>query len=318
MVARNNKRLKANLKLRMFFVFLTFSFVFWMLIKLSKSYTTEVAFDVVYVNLPIDKVFQTSAIPEINATVISSGFNLLKYGFNRRKLQLDVSNLAYKKGSEYYYLPNNHLTDLRLQLNNESIIQRIYQDTIFIALGQNKTKKVPIELDADIQFELGYNFVEAIKITPDSIDIIGPEKVLDTIYSISTEKVKLINVSSAISKTVQLEPLNNNGLTFSTFETILTAEVDKFTEGSLTLSFEILNLPENYTITTFPKEVKVIYKVGLTNFSKITAKNMKVVCDFKQSQDNKLEYLTPQLQEQSSLISSVRFVPNKITFLIEE
>ena len=99
MVARNNKRLKANLKLRMFFVFLTFSFVFWMLIKLSKSYTTEVIFDVVYVNLPIDKVFQAAAIPEINATVFSSGFNLLKYGFSRRKLQLDVSNLAYKKGN---------------------------------------------------------------------------------------------------------------------------------------------------------------------------------------------------------------------------
>ncbi len=318
MATKNNKRIKANLKLRVFLIFLTLSIVFWMLINLSKTYTTEVVFKVEYINLPIDRVFQTDVVKEVKASVNSTGFNLLKYKLNKRKLQLDVSNLAYKSGSKFYYLPNNHLTGLKLQLNNEISIERIYQDTIFVTLGLNMTKRIPVELNVDIQFMLGYNFVDIIKVTPDSIDITGPESALDTIYTIVSDMVKLVEVSANINEIVSLVPFENKALVINVSEVNLTAGVDKFTEGSLTVPFKIINLPEHYNITTFPKEIQIIYKVGLTNFSKITADNMNVFCDFKQSQDNKLNYLIPQLEGQSSLISSVRFVPNKIEYLIEQ
>ena len=45
---------------------------------------------------------------------------------------------------------------------------------------------------------------------------------------------------------------------------------------------------------------------------------MLIVCDFKESEENELNYLIPRLKQQSPLISSVRFVPNKIEFLIEK
>lgn len=318
MVAKNNKRLKSNLKLRMFLVFLTLSFVFWMLMNLSKSYTTEVTFNVEYINLPIDRVFQTEVVREVNASVNSTGFNLLKYKLSKRKFQFNVSNLAYKSGSKFYYLPNNHLTSLKLQLNDNVEIVRIHQDTIFVTLGLNKTKRVPVELNADIQFKLGYNFVNELKVTPDSINITGPESILDTIYTVTTDKVELKAVSTKINELVKLVSFENKKIAMNVSEVSLTAEIDKFTEGSLLVQFKITNLPEDYNITTFPKEIQVIYKVGLTNFNKISADNMKVFCDFKQSQDNKLNYLIPQLEEQSSLISSVRFVPNKIEYLIEK
>jgi len=318
MSVRNNRQLKANLKVRMFFVFLILTIVVWMLIKLSKSYSAEIVFDVEYVNLPKDKVFQTDVITQVKASVYSTGFNLLKYKFKRKKLQFDVSNLASKSENKYYYLPNRHLIDLKLQLNDVSIIEQFSRDTIFIILGLNLTKKVPIELNADIQFKLGYNFVDAIKMTPDSIEIIGPEAVLDTIDMVLTDRIELIDISTAINETVKLSTFDNVKLTYSTPNIILTAEVDKFTEGSLTVPFEIVNLPANYKITTFPKEVKIIYKVGLKNFNKITTQNLHIVCDFKESVDNDLNYMTPRLQEQSPLISSVRFIPNKIEYLIEK
>lgn len=318
MVAKNNKRLKANVNLRMFFVFLILTFVFWMLIKLSKSYTSEVVFEIEYVDLPVDRVFQEDATHEVIASVQSTGFNLLKYKIYKKKLQIDASNLAYKKGTRFYYLPNNHLDELGLQLNDIIEIKRIYQDTLFMSLGFNKTKKVPVKLDVSIQFKLGYNFVERIKVIPDSVEITAPEAILDTINFVLTEKLEIVDVSSAIKTTVKLLSFVNNGLAISNSEVELTAEVDKFTEGSITTSFEIVNLPKGIEITTFPKEIQVFYKVGLKNYSKITKENMKVFCDFKRSSENNLNYLIPQIQDQSSLISSVRLVPNKIEFLIKK
>jgi hypothetical protein len=58
MVAKNNRQLKANLKLKVFLVFLCLSFVFWMLTKLSKVYKSDIEFSVNYHNLPAKRVIQ--------------------------------------------------------------------------------------------------------------------------------------------------------------------------------------------------------------------------------------------------------------------
>lgn len=318
MVEKNNKRLKANLKIRMFLVFLVLSLLFWTLIKLSKAYTTDVVFDVNYKNIPANKVFQSSVISEITASVKSSGFNLLKYKINRKKLNIDLSGFSYKSGLTYYYLPNNHLSELRFQLTVDSSIERISIDTIFVSLGQNKVKKVPVELNAEIQFKLGYNFVGEILMQPDSVLVSGPASLIDTIYKVVTHEISLKEVSGNIERNVSIHSFNNENVILSNSQVELFAEIDRFTEGTLNVTFEVINIPDDVKIITFPKEVAVIYKVGLSNFSKITTENMKVVCDFKQTEEHNQDYMIPALLEQSSLISSVRFVPAKIEFLIEK
>ncbi len=318
MAIQTNKRIKANLKFRMLLIFLSLSVVFWMLINLSKTYTSDVVFNVKYINLPVDKVIQNEPINQINATITSTGFSLLRYKLRKKNILLNISNLAYKKRGEYYYLPNSHLYELKTQLNVETIIDRIDQDTIFVNLGMNITKKIPIELKADIQYKLGYNLVGEFQISPNFITVIGPEAQLDTISTIKTTLLKLLDVSVDINEEIDLTTPNSTSITLSETKVLLTAKIDKFTEGTLTVPFKVLNVPRNYNITTFPSEVKVVYQVGLSNFNKITVENFEISCDFKQSQENDLNYLIPVLEETSSLVTNVRIVPSKIEFLIEE
>ncbi|PHR68750.1 MAG: hypothetical protein COA67_12320 [Lutibacter sp.] len=291
---------------------------FWTLIKLSKTYSSDVVFNVNYRNLETSKTLQSEPIKEISASVVSTGFNLISYKLRKHNLILDLKNIAHKNTSKYYYLPNNHLAELQSQLDIETKVNRVLQDTIFISLGSNKTKKVPVELDADIQFKLGYNIIDEISISPAFIDITGPESQLDTIDKLITERLKLLEISTGINNTIGLKISKYNNISFSESEVLVTAKVDKFTEGSLTVPFSILNLPSNYSIATFPDEVEVIYQVALSNFNKITKENMKIVCDFKDSENNSLTYLIPKLHAKSGLITSVRIVPEKIEFLIEK
>lgn len=318
MVARNNSGLKSNLRLRMFLIFLLLTAIFWMLTKLSKSYSSEVVFNLEYNNLPVEKVFQKNPISEIKATVFSSGFKLLKYKISTKTINIDLSYLPYKKGFQYYYLPNNHLSEFKSQLNDNSVIERISRDTIFFDLGQNLTKRVPVQLDSDIAFKLGYDFVDSIKITPDSVDVIGPEKVLDTLYVVNTEKLELTDVNTVINAVINLKVFDKENVTVSNQNVKISAEVDKFTEGSLKVLFQTVNVPKGVELTTFPQELTVFYKVGLKNYNRISADNLVVICDFNQSIENNLDYLIPQLEQKTSLISSVRFVPSKIEFLIEQ
>jgi YbbR domain-containing protein len=291
--------------------------VFWTLIKLSKTYSSEVVFNVDYNNLEASKTLQSEPIKEIKASVVSTGFNLISYKLRNHNLKVDLNSIAHKNGSNYYYLPNNHITALQSQLAIETKVNRILQDTIFISLGVNKTKKVPVELDADFQFKLGYNILGEILVSPNFVTITGPETQLDTIDKFLTKKLKLSEIATEINSKVSLQDSNYKDISFSESEVLVTAKVDKFTEGSVTVPFQILNLPSNYSITTFPDEVEVIYQVALSNFNKITKENLKIVCDFKDSESNGLTYLIPELQTATGLITSVRIVPEKIEFLIE-
>ena len=318
MVNQANNRFKVNFKLKTFLVFFCLSVLFWLLIKLSKTYTSDAIFNITYSNLPIDKVVQNEPIEEIEVLIESTGFNLLGYKLNHNDIVFDVSKLTYKTGDYYYYLPNNNIPELRKQLNLETEIKRFSQDTIHFKLGLNKKKKIPVVLDAEINFKLGYNFVEDLSISPDSVVIVGPESQLDTIYSVSTRKIELIEISSKINKEVLLDVSNYAHIVFSENKVLLNAEVDKFTEGSLKVPFKIKNLPSEYKITTLPSEVTIVYKVALSNFNKITADNFEIVCDYDETIKNNLSYLVPRFKEQTILITSSKIIPSKIEFLIQE
>ncbi|MCK5815877.1 MAG: hypothetical protein KAH07_08030 [Flavobacteriaceae bacterium] len=318
MKARSVKRLKADLKLRVFTVFLVLSLLFWILIKLSKTYTTELVFDVKYTNIPAAKVFQSASTTTFTVSLKSSGFNLLKYKLKQNTIQVDINKVTYKSGSDYYYLPNNHLLGLQKQLTVDTEIKRVQLDTVFIKMGFNKLKKVPVRLNGDIQFKLGYNFVNQFFLVPDSVSVSGPSKLIDDIHEVNTVTFKKKEVSSNINEIIKLQTFANQNILISSTNITLSAAVDKFTEGTLKVPFKVVNLPEGVSISTFPKEISVVFKVGLSNYNKINSENLKVVCDFSQTEKHQIDYLIPTLKEQSSFISSVRFKPSKIEFLIEK
>jgi len=318
MTAKSKQRLKNNLKLRVFLIFLSLAVVLWLLINLSKTYTSTIEFEVKYINLPKDKVLQSTPISHINGAVMASGFNLLRYQISTKELLIDLKSVAYKSGSRFYYLPNNHLSELKSQLNVDTKIDRIKQDTIFLNLGINISKNVPVELVADIQYKLGYNLIDYIKIAPDSVMIIGPQEQLDAIGSIKTTQLVLKDVSGEINQNIELQLPNSDQISVSDLMVNVNVKVDKFTEGSFSIPFIVINVPDDYTVATFPSEIEVTYIVALSNFSKVAKESFVIECDFEQAINNDLNYLTPVLKRTPSLVSSYKIAPNKIDFLIEK
>jgi hypothetical protein len=69
---------KSNNKLRVFLLFLLFSFLFWTLIKLSKEYISEVEFGVVYTDVPQNKLIQNEPVDKVKLTLKTTGFKLLR------------------------------------------------------------------------------------------------------------------------------------------------------------------------------------------------------------------------------------------------
>ncbi len=311
--------LKNNRKIKVFLFFLILTSIIWLLIELSKTYTSSAVFKVDYKNLPSDKLIQNKPISEINAVFKAPGFNLLKYNLLRRKLTLNLGNII-KSNTAYYILPNRQISSLNGQLSVGTELVRILNDTIFIDIGNNISKKVSVNTDLEIKFKLGYNLTDKLKIKPDSVTITGPEKYIDSIKEVHTVHIRLVDIFENIDVELPLVKMNElENVILSESKIKVAGKVDKFTEGSFTYPVIIINEPEGIKINPFPKEIEVFYQVGLSNFNKINKKNISIVFDYRQYEnDTLIQFLTPIIKQKSDYISSMKINPDQIEFLIQK
>jgi len=288
--------LKSKINIPKSFVsFLLASFLFWLLINLSKEYITTITYDLTFEKLAQNKIFEEAPVKEIDISVKGTGFKLLSANFSKRNITFLADKLKRRIDGVNYILPREQETNIRRQLYSGLQLQKVLKDTILLHVGTLATKKVPVIANNKIDFQLGYDLVSAIKVVPDSIQVSKTEKL-----TIGVEK-----------------PSENEKVKISNTEVEILITVDKFTEGEFMVPFEVENLPKGITLNTFPKKIKVIFKVSLGNFNKITPTSFKVVCDYAASKGNNLTYLIPRIESKPSLVQSARLARNKIDFLIQ-
>ena len=314
----NNTEVRQNQKkLKIFLVFLLLATLFWSLIKLSKEYIAEVEFELSYSDIPNNKLIQNEPEEKVKLTLKTVGFKLLNYSFKKRILDYSLTEIERKSGSMYFSETSKNMNFLQAQLSAETVVLNVEPDTLFFDLGIKKSKKVPVVSRIDFGFKTGFNFVGNYEIVPSEITISGPGKVIDTINEVFTTTTEFNEIAESFEYEVKLEAPNEVAVLEKDF-VVVKGEVDKITDGSYNLPFKIINLPRNVIISTYPKEVKVIYQVALKDYSKIPENAFRVQVDYKQTMDNNLDYLIPELVEKPEIVTNVKIVPNKIEFLIKK
>lgn len=315
--SQQGETLKNNRKLRVFLLFLLLSIIFWSLIKLSKDYIADVEFELKYTDIPNNKLIQNEPDQKVKLTLKTIGFKLLGYQFKNKVLNYTLTEIERKSGSMYFSETNSNINFLQAQLSVESTVLNIEPDTLFFDLGVKKSKKVEVVSKIDFQFKNGFNFISPYSLHPGEVTISGPEKVIDTINVVLTAPMVLENISESFEKSVKLV-IPDQAVVLSEEQITIKGQVDKITDGSFMLPFKVINLPKNYIISTYPKEVKVVYQVALSDFNKIPENSFRIQCDYRHSQINDLDYLIPKIVEKPEIISNVKIIPNKIEFLIKK
>lgn len=300
-----------------FILFFLLSVVFWFMTKLSKEYDGTIKFPVTYTNLPDNKLLQENPLNFIEIHVKTSGFKLISAKISPKKLEIDASNIYYKSLTDYYLLVSQQKLAIQKQMITGIEIDHFIKDSILFNLGLLKVKKIPVNLFSDITFAEGYEFKEGININPDSITIKGPESILDTIAYVSTTLFQKKLLNSSIKEIVNIQNFSSDSnIRFQQDKIEISAIVEEFTEGEVEVPLTLLNLPNNKSINTFPKLVKITYKVALSNFNKVSSSTFLIECDYNMSKINNLPYLIPKLVESSSLVRNIRISPLKIDFII--
>ena len=316
----NDKLIKSvkSKRINIFLLFLVISFGILMLTKLSKTYTNTIAFNIEKQNIPETEVILEDSIPILNITLKTQGFNYLKYYFNKPKIKLDFSNKINRRDSIYIWNNQTAFSDIIAQFDRDIEVLNVNPDTLWFRYDENEIKKVPVKLNSNVQFKMGFDMLEDYKLEPDSIKIIGPKSVLSNIDVVETSNLELNAVASNFSEIIQIESFNDfDNVKISPNEVLVSGKVDKFTEGKLKIPVEIVNIPDSLQIKFFPKTVTLSYYTSLSYFKSIKIEDFKVICDFNTFNNNQT-YLIPELVEQSLYSKNIRLNPNKIEIIITE
>lgn len=315
----NQKNNKSN---KLYYTFILFSFlsvIFWFMTKLSKEYDSSIKYPVSYINLPSNKLLQEKPSEYIDIRIRATGFKLISSKVSPQKLTIDASNIYGKSLTNYYLLLSQQKLSVQKQLNTGVKVAYFIKDSVHFKLGVLNQKKVVVKLISDLLFAEGFELNNSISIQPDSILLTGPKSTLDTISSVSTGLLQKKELNVSINEFLDIKEFNpDSNVSAEKDKVLITASVERFTEGSVEVPIKVINIPDGKQINTFPKFVKVTYRIALSNFNKIDSSTFLIECDYDISENNNLPYLIPKLIGSSSMIKNARISPQKIDFLINK
>ncbi|MFA5816366.1 MAG: hypothetical protein WC865_12170 [Bacteroidales bacterium] len=189
--------------------------VLWFLRALENEYTTRVDHPVRYINLP-DKMIILNPLPQrISLEVKGLGFSVLRHNWNFSKtpLTIDIKKLKSvpakrKKGFVEYMPMNQYFNDFPTQLKDLKVLA-IIPDTLMFRFAFKKTRNIKV-IPAFV-YESGSSHIpdSLVRINPDSIEVEGPDLILDTLRSIRTLPIRLNRPSASFSRSLGLEEIHN-------------------------------------------------------------------------------------------------------------
>ncbi|PKP22773.1 MAG: hypothetical protein CVU05_02305, partial [Bacteroidetes bacterium HGW-Bacteroidetes-21] len=168
---------------------------------------------------------------------------------------------------------------LKKELNDDIQIVSVWPDSLKIEFSKSAVKKIPVNLLLTYTTGSQYISIRPPTSFPDSVTVIGPIHILDTITRLNTESIDLgvINTSSE----GMLSMIADKNLRIIPPTVKYQVNLDRYTEKEFNLSPIIINVPDSVRIMFWPEKISVRLSVALSKFNEFDSRDINVFADFK-------------------------------------
>nr|WP_321412447.1 CdaR family protein [uncultured Allomuricauda sp.] len=305
-------------KAKVFLLFLICSFLAWFISNLSETYESRAYFTLNYRNLPDSLLLGENSNNQIEAKLRTSGFQFLYYKIFRNRLDIDVSQVAYKNG-EYVLSEEVLMRQMEQQLSQNISLLDLDPSRLDVDLYKVDSRKIPIQANLNLQLQQNYILDGKVKVSPDSVVVKGPKSEIDTIKIIKTSPIELSNVNEDFSSEVSLLfPKGLDNSIFSVGRVTVFGKVSKFSEKVFEVPVQVRNIPEGYQVKTFPNSVTVLCKATIERLKEISASDFEVVADYGQLDGSESSNLFLKVTESPQKVYDVKLEENTVNFVLEQ
>jgi len=320
---RKIKKKFINRNFAVFLFFLLLSFIFWFINALSKDIDGIIKYPVRYINFPKDLALVNELPDKLSLDVKGHGYSVLKARIrgNKTPLVIDVGNsgLSIRQNTaelDFYISSFNLKESFKRQLKADFIINSIYPDSLNFIFDKIIKKKVPVNPDIKVNPERQFMVSGNIVCEPDSVEIAGPRALIDTIMFVKTEYHEFNQVDDWVTKNLDIESIRKVGISHKKVE--ITVPVEQFTEEKININIRILNKPDTADVKLFPDMVSINFNIALSDYNRIQETPLEAVVDMKDLDVRTVERLKVELVNLSPFISSVRYTPKQVEYIIEK
>jgi len=305
-------------KIVIFSVFIVLATIFWFLNALNREYTTKISYPVEFYNIP-KNISPAVSVPEnLSINIKAYGFEILwKMGVSK-PLKINVEKFAEKDKSDKSKLLINSSrfkNELFPNLNNIEIIS-IDPEIIVFSSKNLKSKKVPVKMNISYTTQSLFMISGTPGIYPDSILIYGTEKNISKTDFVETIYKKYNDLNDTLKTNIPIKKIDN--ISFEKETVKLFVPVEKFTENTTKVNIKVINCPDSLRLLTFPKEVKLTYKVTLSRYKSINPGDFELSVDFKDTESGNDEKIKINLIKSPEGIEHIILFPDYAEYIIEK
>jgi hypothetical protein len=304
-----------------FLVFVLFSSLVWIVIKLSNDFTSTVTYNVEYYNLPADHILVKASDTTIAVGLDAQGFDLVSYHLWKKKplLTIDLANIKLQPGDDSFsaYILTSGLTrKLASQVGSYNELISISPDTLKFEFLPEHSRQVPVIPVVQYKLRPQFMLYDSIHVYPDSIWIFGPLETIDTIASVSTVAMNFPDLHAAQTVMLKLQKPSRLPLTYSKDEVEVSLSVEKFTEKEFELPI-VVDCPEgDFTLRIFPETVKIHCQVALKDYKRLDPAMFKAVVTCKPSELQSSTKIRIEIAESPSFVGITRIEPERVEFIL--
>ncbi|NNK40385.1 MAG: hypothetical protein HKP45_07020 [Winogradskyella sp.] len=297
-------------------MFLLIAFIFLLLTKFSKSYTTELQFNVEVNGLDKEILLITDGVPQLNITVQGRGFNLLPYMlYNPESIVLNAKTDLIQNDNVYVWTISENDKNIVNHLSKSLKLISVKPNQMRFQFDRRASKMVPVKIISDFEYAPGHDIFGKLNLDHDSVKVIGAEKDIAKISSIETVPLTLTNIDNDIDAAMSLVVPDSVDVLITPQTINIAAKVNAFTEGVVDVAVEVINIPDGVNINIFPKTVTIYYAVNLDDYNTINSEDFKVECDFNSIASEKQTFMIAEVKTQPDNVKRVRLKQQRIEFV---
>lgn len=304
-----------------FLIFLFFFFVsaaFWLLQSLNEVFEVRLKVPLKLEHVPSDVVITSDLPAELNVTVKDKGTVLVRYLYGMEMMPVRVDYRDYDQGGpggRVSVLLANVQKNIQAQLLSSTQIISLKPDTLEYFFSKGARKTVPVRLTGDVETSPEY-YLQRVSFSPDSVEVLAPAAILDTIAEAATVPVYLAGLEADKKLTLGLRKIR--GAKFIPERVDVNVKVDLYTEKTVSVPIIGINFPGSKDLRTFPSKVNVTFRVGMSRFKDITEDDFVLAVTYEELLKVDSAKLKLHLKSMPPGVSNVRIEPSEVDYLIEQ
>ncbi|MDP4822050.1 MAG: CdaR family protein [Saprospiraceae bacterium] len=288
------------------------SLFFWLLVKLSETYTTEkrLRFDFTH---PVSKTVYPLPPEDLKVEIQGKGWELMVESFKGGSYLIE-----YDLREEVYLEVNP--TFLRNQLkgllsSNTININSFNSDGFVLFLENRVKKKVQVLLRDHLTFAPEFHLQGFKEVTPDSVWVSGPESKLDELNVVETAWIPEEELKSSKTYVVALQ-LPEPEFKVDPPQVEVYVPVEQYTEKQFFVPIRVKNPPRD-SMQIFPKKILVTCVIGLSQYDQVSEKDFKLEVDIAKAALSGSKTTVPiQLTQYPIFARDVNFSPKSVEFFL--